>query len=48
MENACGVVVADGPLLPGKTWRGTLEVDTDICKDPVYSVVGMLGELLDL
>lgn len=45
LEKLCGAVVADGPVFPGETWRGTMEVDTDICKEPVYSMVGMLSEL---
>ena len=40
----CGVVMADGPLFPGQTWRGQLDVDDDVCHDPVYSVVSMLSE----
>lgn len=41
----CGAAVAEGPVAPGGTWRGTLMVDDSICPDPVYSVVTMLGEL---
>ncbi|CAM9774326.1 unnamed protein product [Ectocarpus fasciculatus] len=38
----CGAVVAEGPVFPGQTWRGQLDVNRDICPDPVYSVVSML------
>ncbi|CAN0195134.1 unnamed protein product [Scytosiphon promiscuus] len=38
----CGAAVAEGPLFPGETWRGTMTVDEDICPDAVYSVVSML------
>lgn len=38
----CGSVVADGPLFPGETWRGTMKVDESICPNAVYSVVTML------
>eukprot|EP00752_Nemacystus_decipiens_P012941 g11454.t1 len=37
----CGAVVADGPVFPGETWRGTMTVDDD-CHNPQYSVVSML------
>lgn len=40
----CGAAVAEGPVGPGETWRGTLMVDETICPYPVYSVVSMLGE----
>ena len=40
----CGAAVAEGPVAPGGTWRGTLMVDDSVCPDPVYSVVTMLGE----
>lgn len=40
----CGAVVAEGPLSPGETWRGQLDVDDDICPDAVYSVVSMLSK----
>lgn len=40
----CGAVVAEGPVFPGQTWRGQLDVNRDICPDPVYSVVSMLSE----
>lgn len=40
----CGAVVADGPLFPGETWRGTMEVDEHICPNAQYSVVSMLSE----
>lgn len=42
----CGAAVAEGPLFPGETWRGTLMVDEDICPDAIYSVVSMLSECL--
>eukprot|EP00903_Cladosiphon_okamuranus_P016817 g15509.t1 len=38
----CGAVVADGPLFPGETWRGSMMVDEIICPDAVYSAVTML------
>eukprot|EP00903_Cladosiphon_okamuranus_P016239 g14981.t1 len=38
----CGAVVADGPVFPGETWRGTMEVDEELCPDAQYSVVTML------
>ncbi|CAM9326079.1 unnamed protein product [Ectocarpus sp. 8 AP-2014] len=38
----CGAVVAEGPVFPGETWRGQLDVDPYICPNPVYSVVTML------
>lgn len=40
----CGAVIADGPLAPGETWRGTMTVDEEICPDPVYTSYAMLGE----
>lgn len=40
----CGAAVADAPVGPGGTWRGTLTVDDSVCPDPVYTVVSMLGE----
>lgn len=41
----CGAVVADGVLFGGETWRGYMEVDTDICYGgAVFSLVSMLGE----
>lgn len=43
----CGAAVAEASLLPGETWRGLLEVDTDICgNDGVLTVLGMLGGYL--
>lgn len=42
----CGAVVADGPVFPGETWRGTLEVDEHVCPNAKYSVVTMLSECL--
>lgn len=42
----CGAVVADGPLFPGETWRGTMMVDESVCPDAVYSAVTMLSECL--
>lgn len=43
----CGYVVDDGALFPGKTYRDTMVVDTEICGDnPVFSMVGMLSEFL--
>lgn len=45
----CGAVVADGPLFPGETFRGTMHVDTDICKEgAVFSIVAMLSESLSM
>lgn len=40
----CGVAVADGPVFPGNTWRGTMMVDEYLCPNPQYSVVSMLSE----
>ena len=42
----CGAAAGDAPLAPGGTWRGVMEVDTDICgDDAVFSTVSMLSEL---
>lgn len=40
----CGAVVADGPVFPGATWRGSMTVDETICPNAQYSVVSMLSE----
>lgn len=41
----CGAALADGLLFPGETWRGYMDVDTDLCYEGiVFSVVTMLSE----
>ncbi len=40
----CGATVAEGPVFPGETWRGTMMVDESVCPNAVYSVVSMLSK----